>query len=55
MANMSYCMFENTLHDLNDCFAYMKDANISESEKVARKQLIELCTEIASEFGDLDD
>ena len=51
MSNMSYCRFENTLHDLKDCYEYMDEAK-SESEIKARKRLVELCQEIAADYGD---
>jgi len=53
MANMSYCRFENTLRDLQDCRDAMEHPSdeASESEALARRLLIELCKEIA-ERGD---
>lgn len=60
MANMSYCRFENTYKDLKDCYealceagsikAVQKDASQYEAPHV--KLLVELCKEIAFEFGD---
>jgi len=50
MANMSYCRFENTYRDLQDCFHNMDDDS-SESESIYRKKLIELCDTIAREFS----
>ena len=49
MSNMNYCKFENTLHDLRDCWNDFEDSQeeLSESEKKARKSLVELCKEIA--------
>jgi len=49
MSNMSYCRFENTLHDLRDCQANMFEEDLSSSEEFSRKKLIELCSEIAEE------
>jgi len=51
MSNMSYCRFENTLHDLRDCWENFEDPQdeLSESEKKARKKLVELCREIAGD------
>jgi hypothetical protein len=43
MANMSYCRFENTYHDLNDCYRNIDDTDLSETEARFRKRLIELC------------
>ena len=49
MANMSYCRFENTLHDLRDCYNNMDDSDLSDSEKQAKESLIDLCKDIAKE------
>ena len=46
MSNMTYCRFQNTLLDLRDCKGYLFDDDLSEDEKHAREQLIELCEEI---------
>jgi hypothetical protein len=56
MSNMSYVMFENTLKDLNDCREKLQEiggdlSKLSESERVAAKDLIELCIAIGFEFG----
>lgn len=46
--NMSYCRFYNTLQDLKDCYYNIQDVeNMSWEEKRARKQLIEICMDIA--------
>ena len=50
MANMSYCRFQNTYNDLIDCSVNLFDEDISDSEKMARKNLIELCKEIVEHF-----
>jgi hypothetical protein len=50
MGNMGYCRFHNTLSDLRDCYDHIDDDDLSEEEERARKRLIELCKEIASEF-----
>lgn len=52
MANMSYCRFENTLYDLEDCCDNMDDSSeeLSSTEKDARIRLIELCCEIAETY-----
>ena len=51
MGNMSYCRFENTLHDLEDCWENFEDpqGELSESEERCRKKLVKLCREIAEE------
>lgn len=33
MANMSYCRFENTYHDLKDCYEALNEAGSLESLK----------------------
>lgn len=49
MSNMSYCMFYNTLQDLKQVQEegewYSDD--LSEGEKEARQELLNLCREIA--------
>ena len=50
MPNMSYCRFENTLRDLEDCLENMDDKELSEYEEKARKRLIELCADIAEDY-----
>ena len=50
MGNMSYCRFQNTVQDLDDCFENFDDAK-SEEEKRARKRIIEICVEIALDYG----
>jgi hypothetical protein len=51
MANMSYCRFENTFKDLQDCYMNM-DYVESNSESNYRLKLVELCKDIVSEYGD---
>lgn len=58
MSNMSYCRFNNTLKDLEDCNEHMRDnlssavrADDYDSEHSKRTRLIELCIRIASEYG----
>ena len=51
MGNMSYCRFENTLHDLRGCIDYTDGfgtreeflASLSESEAKAAKELLRQC------------
>lgn len=54
MANMSYCRFENTAIDLNDCGEHFEDdiAELSDRERKARMMLLVMCSRIASEFED---
>lgn len=56
MPNMSYCRFENTLEDLQDCEQALRDNklfDLSESELEKAKKLIQLCGDIAEEFYEL--
>jgi hypothetical protein len=53
MSNMSYCRFENTVADLEDCFDHM-DENMddkSDLEQRAGKKLIDLCCDIALDYS----
>jgi hypothetical protein len=53
---MSYCRFENTDSDLEDCFENMDDTSeMSDEEKKARKSLINKCIEIAIDYGHVVD
>ena len=61
MSNMSYCKFENTLSDLNDCYADLEgrdfdldgadeDGNkLSVEELAAAIRLVVLCNKITDE------
>ena len=53
--NMSYCRFQNTLEDLRNCQENMDDADLGTEEVKARKLLIELCKQIASDFENEED
>jgi len=52
MSNMSYCRFENTSNNLNDCVLHWDDNELSDSEKRARERIIELAREIVQVEGD---
>ena len=52
MSNMSYCRFQNTLQDLLDCYDHMSDQDLSEHERKARKQLLEVCYQIVEDYQD---
>ena len=39
MANMSYCRFENTLHDLADC-VYALDGVVYDGESISESEWI---------------
>jgi hypothetical protein len=51
MSNMSYCRFQNTLRDLQDCRHHFNIPNdcLSDEEAAARKALLELCIEILAD------
>lgn len=51
MPNMSYCRFQNTLDDLQDCYDNM-DEDLDAYEADAREKLIKLCVAIAQDYGD---
>lgn len=52
MGNMSYCRFQNTLECLEDCQEYMGDTSgLDSSERLARIELIQLCRDIAGDYG----
>jgi hypothetical protein len=53
MSNMSYCRFQNTLKDMNDCAGHVDD-ELGGAEFKARKKLVELCRELAENFKDVD-
>jgi hypothetical protein len=49
---MSYCRFQNTLGDLQDCYDNMDNPEkLSFEERKARWLLIKLCEEIAGDCG----
>ena len=51
MANMSYCRFENTAEDLEDCFDHMDEKDLSDTEVRGRKRIIRMCVDIAIDYG----
>lgn len=51
MSNLSYCRFENTLADLEDCKDNIDEKPSSQSEKTARLRLIQTCVDIAKSNG----
>lgn len=52
MPNMSYCRFQNTVGDLEDCEEHIRDDLQDKEEKNARTRLIKICKGIAEEFED---
>ena len=63
MGNMSYCRFENTYADLQECYDSLSEAgsikeveeNANQYEKKYIRKLVELCKEIVADFGDEDE
>lgn len=54
MPNMSYVQFENTYHDLQQCYDSMDDEDEGDEAKY-KKYLIDLCKKIAEEYGEEND
>ena len=59
MSNMSYCRFENTYKDLQDCYGALSEDGIdgleedaNQYEKPYIRKLVKLCVEIAEEYQD---
>jgi len=53
MSNMSYCRFENTLHNLHDCYRALCNSetdDMSKPERDALLSLLTLCAKMADEF-----
>ena len=54
MGNMSYCRFENTYHDLEDCYNSLNNEQsideLSKSEKKYAIKLIKMCNDISEEY-----
>lgn len=58
MGNMSYCRFQNTAMDLDDCLEAMHNEEISElseSEGQAFVNLVMMAKEIAKMYEDYDE
>jgi hypothetical protein len=43
--------FRNTLKDLLDCRDHLDDGPLSEDEELARRELVQVCTEVAASPG----
>lgn len=54
MSNMGYVRFENTLDALTDVHEHMDD-ELSREEDAARADLVKLCQEIATDYGEEPD
>lgn len=61
MSNMSYCRFENTASDLDDCADALEEllntgiGRLSRSELAAAKRLAVMCTNVVQLFVDYGD
>jgi ppGpp synthetase/RelA/SpoT-type nucleotidyltranferase len=53
MANMSYCRFENTYHDLIDCFDNIFEEAENERDERHRKNMIRFLKDRLDEIEDL--
>jgi hypothetical protein len=60
--NLSYCRFENTYNDLVDCLDALDNSSVEKLEEDAGqyerkyiRKLIELCEEIAGNYGENQD
>ena len=52
---MSYCRFQNTEKDLEDCLDNINDYGMSEEELEARNKLIVICKEIIEEAREINE
>ena len=55
MANMSYCRFENTYHDLIDCFDNIWDEAENERDERYRKNMIRFLKDRIDEIEELNE
>jgi hypothetical protein len=59
MGNMSYCRFENTARDLQDCLEAIENGEIndlsSQYEVDALEQLLDLCKEVVAYKHEIED
>jgi hypothetical protein len=53
--NMSYCRFQNTLSDLQDCFDNLPNGDLSNDEANAFAELVLLAKDIAERYEDIND
>jgi hypothetical protein len=55
MANMTYCRFENTRRDLDDCHEnmYAPTKQMSSQEKAARENMFDLITKMAKDIENM--
>jgi hypothetical protein len=55
MANMSYCRFENTYHDLIDCFDNIWNEAENERDERYRKNMIRFLKDRLDEIEELNE
>ena len=58
MPNMSYCRFENTVHDMQDCIYAIEEGDTSElssSEVRALEEFLDLAREITNLEYDIEE
>jgi hypothetical protein len=55
MANMSYCRFENTYHDLIDCFDNIWNEAENERDERYRKYMIQFLKDRIDEIEELNE
>ena len=55
MANMSYCRFENTYHDLIDCFDNIWTEAENERDERYRKYMIQFLKDRIDEIEELNE
>jgi hypothetical protein len=55
MANMSYCRFENTYHDLIDCFDNIWNEAENERDERYRKNMISFLKDRLDEIEELNE
>jgi len=55
MGKMSYCRFENTFADLQDCYDALGEYELdqlSDTERKYAEKLIKLCEKISNNYGE---
>ena len=59
MSNMSYCRFENTAQDLQDCLDAIENGELndlgSQYEVDALEELLELCKQVVAYKNEIED
>ena len=56
MGNMSYCRFQNTAKDFQDCVNAMNEGlELSKREQESFIRMVKLCREVAENYEGMDD